>query len=64
MTNWEAYAEGMAGPVGLVIAPEYRAGVARFLAIAAEMAAVLETVELDDAELDLAPVYSLPESPE
>ncbi|MTH79243.1 DUF4089 domain-containing protein [Paracoccus aestuariivivens] len=46
--------------VGLTIAGEYRPGVARFLAVAAEMAAILEAVPLDDAELALAPVYRPP----
>jgi hypothetical protein len=39
----------------------WRPGVARFLALAAEMAAVLEAVPLDEAELELAPVFRLPE---
>ena len=45
----------------LPIAEAYRPGVARFLELAAEMAAVLEAVDLDDSELALAPVFRLPD---
>lgn len=51
--------------MGLAIAPPWRAGIAGFLGIAADMAALLAAVELDEGELALAlaPVYRLPERP-
>lgn len=59
----EAIIEATAPAVGLQIAPEDRAEVARFLDLAAEMAAVLDAVKLPDDALDLAPVFTLPDSP-
>ena len=53
----DGYIDAAAAMVGLTIAPQYREGVARFLGIAAEMAAILERVPLDDGELTLAPVF-------
>lgn len=47
--------------VGLTLTDDWRPGVHRFLTAAAEMAAVLDAVPLDDAELAMAPVYRLPE---
>jgi hypothetical protein len=58
-----AYIDAASAVVGVGIDPAWRPGVARFLALAAEMAAVLEAVELDDAELAPAPVYLPPEPP-
>ena len=54
--------DAVAELVGLRIEPEWRLGVERFLALAADMAAVLETVELDDGELIQAPVYAPPDT--
>lgn len=51
------YVDAAAALIGLPLAPEWRPGVVRFLDLAAEMAAVLEQVELDDAELVQAPVF-------
>lgn len=64
MTDWDAYIDAVAGPLGLAIAPPWRSGVVGFLGIAAEMATVLAAVELDPDELALAPVYRLPEPSE
>jgi hypothetical protein len=55
------YLERAAQLVGLEIDEAHRPGGERFLALAAEMAAVLERLELDDAELALAPVFRPPE---
>jgi hypothetical protein len=60
--NLDAYIDSTSAVVGLTIAEEYRPGVARFLALAAEMADLLDAVELDDGELALAPVYLPPAS--
>lgn len=56
----DAYIDAAAALVGLSVAPEDRAEVARFLGLAADMAAVVARVDLDDAELALAPVFRLP----
>ncbi len=53
----EAYMDAAADLVGLAIEPEWRPGVAQYLALAAEMAEILEQVVLDDAEIVQAPVY-------
>lgn len=58
----DAYIDAAYNAVGLPIAPEYRPGVAGFLQGAADLAALLEQVPLDDAELVLAPVFRLPGS--
>ena len=55
----ERYMDAAAGLIDLPLAPDWRPGVVRFLDLAAEMAAVLEAVPLDDAHLELAPVYTL-----
>jgi hypothetical protein len=60
--NLDAYIDSTSAVVGLTIAEEYRPGVARFLALAGEMADLLDAVELDDGELALAPVYLPPEA--
>jgi hypothetical protein len=62
MGDPDAYIDAVAAAVGLAVAEADRPGVARFLALAAEMAAVLETVPLDDAELALAPVFLPPDA--
>jgi hypothetical protein len=56
----DAYIDSASAVVGLTIAEEYRPGVARFLALAAEMADLLDAVDLDDGELALAPVFLPP----
>jgi hypothetical protein len=56
----DTYIDAASGMVGLTIPETWRPGVRRFLGIAAEMAAVLEAVPLQDGELALAPVYRLP----
>ena len=58
----DAWIDAASAVVGLPIAEAWRPGVARFLALAAEMAATLESVDLGD-ELALAPVYLPPETP-
>ncbi len=58
----DAFIDAASAVVGLPIAEAWRPGVARFLALAAEMAATLDTVDLGD-ELALAPVYLPPEAP-
>jgi hypothetical protein len=57
----DAYIDAASAATGLAIAEAHRPGVARFLALAAEMAAVLEAVPLDDGELALAPVFAPPD---
>ena len=57
----ERYMDAAAGLIDLPLAPEWRPGVVRFLGLAAEMAAVLEAVPLDDAHLELASVFALPD---
>jgi 1-carboxybiuret hydrolase subunit AtzG-like len=63
VADLDAYLDAASALLGLEIADAQRPGVARFLALAAEMAAVLEAVDLDDAALELAPVY-LPPDPD
>jgi hypothetical protein len=58
----DAYIEAVSAVVGLTVAEAFRPGVARYLALAADMARTLETVELDDGELALAPVYLPPDA--
>ena len=58
---WDAYIDATSAIVNLPIAEEYRPGVAAFLQLAADMAAVLARVDLDDGELALAAVYLPPE---
>ncbi|NBC31325.1 MAG: DUF4089 domain-containing protein [Alphaproteobacteria bacterium] len=57
----DARIDATAAQVGLSIAADHRPGVRRFLAIAGEMAATLDRVDLDADELALAPVYTPPE---
>ncbi|MEM8569563.1 MAG: DUF4089 domain-containing protein [Pseudomonadota bacterium] len=56
--DWETYIESTADLMALPIDPAWKPGIVGFLALAGEMAATLDRVELDDAELTLAPVYS------
>ena len=56
--DYDSYIEATSGLVGLSIEASWMPGVARYLDLAAEMAALLETIELDDAELVLAPVFT------
>ncbi|WP_353475357.1 DUF4089 domain-containing protein [Salipiger sp. H15] len=58
--DYEAYIDAVSEMMDLPIAAGHRPGTARFLAIAAEMAAILGTVDLDDGELVLAPVFRPP----
>lgn len=59
--TWDAYIDAASVAVNLPIAEAHRPGVAGFLALAAEMAAVLDAVELNEDELSLAPVFALPD---
>lgn len=59
--EWEAYVDAVAPAVGLVIRPEWRPGVVRFLGLAAEMAATLERAGLSADHLDVDAVLRLPE---
>jgi hypothetical protein len=58
----DAWIDAASATVGLPVADAYRPGVRRYLALAAEMAALTEAVALDDGELALAPVFRLPEA--
>lgn len=57
----ERYVDAAAELLDLPIEAEWRPGVARFLGLAAEMAAILDGVALDEDELAPAPVFRLPE---
>jgi len=59
--DWDRYIDATSEAMGLSVQAAWRPGVAQFLGLAAEMAATLERVELDDAELHLAPVYTPPD---
>lgn len=61
--DWEAYIDAVAPVVGVPVDPAWRPGVARFLGLAAGMAATLEAVDLDDDRLDLDAVMVAPEGP-
>ncbi|WP_417720083.1 DUF4089 domain-containing protein [Salipiger sp.] len=52
------YMEAASELMDLPVAAEWRPGTLRFLGLAAEMAATLDRVPLDDAELVMAPVFS------
>lgn len=58
MTDLDAYLEQAAALQRLQIPESDRAEVLRFLAIAAEMAAIVEAAPLDPDALELAPVFS------
>lgn len=57
----ERYVDAAAELLDLPIEAEWRPGVARFLGLAAEMAAILDAVALDEDEIAPAPVFRLPE---
>jgi hypothetical protein len=57
----DAYIDAASALLDLEIADTWRPGVTRFLGLAAGMAALLDTVALDDGALDLAPVYRPPD---
>ena len=57
----EAHIDAASALIGLEVPAEYRAGVAAFLGVAREMAETIAAVPLDDATLELAPVFRLPE---
>ncbi len=61
--DWEPYLDAVAPAVGLSLDPAWRPGVARFLDLAASMAARLEAVDLPDDHLELDAVLVLPELP-
>ncbi|MEO0760862.1 MAG: DUF4089 domain-containing protein [Pseudomonadota bacterium] len=61
-TDWDAWIDAMAPAMGLAIDPAHRPGVRQFLEIAADFAAVIETVPLDADELALLPVYTPPDT--
>ena len=56
----EALVLALAETIGLGIPDEALAGVVTFFNTAKSHAAILERIELDDATLDLAPVFRLP----
>ncbi|MCU4178193.1 DUF4089 domain-containing protein [Bosea sp. BH3] len=53
----QRHLDAMAPLLGLTITAEQRPGVMQFLAIAQRMAQIAATCPLDDAALDLAPVF-------
>lgn len=53
----EALIDSLGPLLGLAITPEQRPGVIRFLAVAAEMAAVVASAPIDPDHLALAPVF-------
>jgi hypothetical protein len=57
----DAYIDAAAGMVGRTNTADCRPGARSFLALAAEMAATLETMELPDDDFALAPVLRLPD---
>ena len=57
----DAHIDAASGMVDLAIPEECRPGVRNFLALAAEMAVTLETMELPDDDFALAPVFRLPD---
>jgi hypothetical protein len=61
MRDPDAYIDAAAAVVGVRIEDAWRPGVARFLDIAAGMAAILDTVPLADDDLAPAPVFLPPE---
>lgn len=58
---WDTWIDAVAPCLGLAIEPAWRPGVARFLGLAAGMAATLEAVDLGDT-LELDAVLTLPET--
>lgn len=59
--DYDAHIDAASGMVDLAIPEDCRPGVRSFLALAAQMAATLETMELPDDDLALAPVLRLPD---
>lgn len=59
--DWDAWIDATAPVLGLAIEPEWRAGIARFLGLAAGMAATLDAADLGD-HLELDAVLVLPEA--
>jgi hypothetical protein len=57
----DAYIDAASAVMDLPVAEAHRPKVARFLALAAEMAAALEAVPLADDECSLAPVFTPPD---
>jgi hypothetical protein len=57
----DAYIDAASAVMDLPIAEAHRPQVACFLALAAEMAAVIDAVTLEDDECALAPVFTPPE---
>jgi hypothetical protein len=62
-TDWETWIDVTAPALGLVIEPDWRPEVARFLGLAAGMAATVEAAPLADDRLDLDAVLVLPVEP-
>ena len=61
MKDIDAYIDAASALIDLEIAPASRPGVRDFLQLAAQAAALLDAVPLDEDELAPAPVYSPPE---
>ncbi|MEM8551552.1 MAG: DUF4089 domain-containing protein [Pseudomonadota bacterium] len=57
----DAYLDATSAALELHIPERHRDGVKRFLAIAAEMADILDKAPLDARDLALAPTFTLPE---
>ncbi|WP_170317814.1 DUF4089 domain-containing protein [Paroceanicella profunda] len=57
----KSYMDAASGLLNLPVAAEWQPGTLRFLGLAADMAALLESVPLDDAELVQAAVFRLPD---
>ena len=60
--NINAYLDTASVILDLPIDETSRTGVTQFLTIAAQMAAVLDQVDLDDTELALTPVFLPPDA--
>lgn len=60
LVDLEAYVDAVSAMLDIGIAEDHRPGVVRFLGLAAEMAAILDSAPLDDDELALAPVFLPP----
>jgi len=58
--DWDTWIDAVAPALGLPVDAAWRPGVARFLGLAAGMAALVEAVELGDS-LDLDALLTLPE---
>ena len=62
LPNIDAYLDTASAMLELSIDETSRPGVTQFLCIAAQMAEVLDEVELDDSELALMPVFLAPDA--